>query len=100
MPPEEAGGRREQESVYLVACDMHVSGMECMSWTQRAVYGIHSNEMVLLAPDMLQQQWAYPCGCPEVRVHAACCPVLPPSGLPHHLLLSCTPLFSNCSKEG
>lgn len=88
MPPEEAGGRREQESVYLVACDMHVSGMECMSWTQRAVYGIHSNEMVLLAPDMLQQQWAYPCGCPEVRVHAACCPVLPPSGLPHHLLLS------------
>lgn len=85
----------------LVACDMHVSGMHCMSSTYMSVCDIHSNDMVLLAHDMLQQHWTYLCGCPEVRVHAACCPVLPPSGLPHHFLLSRTlPSFATSQKRG
>lgn len=44
---------------FLVACDMHVSGMKHMSWTYMSVRDTHSNDMVLLAHDMLQQHWTY-----------------------------------------
>lgn len=40
VPPEEAGDRRERKGIYLVACDMHVSGMKYMSWTCMSVYDL------------------------------------------------------------
>ena len=88
--PQKGGGWQAGVERFLVACNMHVSEVNCMSSTYMSMYEIHGNDMMLFANDMLQQRWMYLCGRRELRVRAACCPVLPPSGLPHQFLLSCT----------
>lgn len=78
-------GRQREVERYLVACNVHVSEMNCMSPTYVSMYDIRGNNMVLFANDMLQWHWTYLCRCRELGVCAACCPILP-----HQFLLSCT----------